>query len=90
MSEIKFTEEELKEVKEIRNNYGMIQNNLGSLGMVKLKLINQLNAINQQEEALAKNHDETQQKAQKFLEEINKKYGEGRLDIESGVFKKNK
>ena len=88
MSEIKFTEEELKEVKEVRNSYNNIQNNLGSLGMVQLKLINQLNAINQQEEALAKTHDETQEKEQKFLQEINKKYGEGRLDIETGVFKK--
>ena len=51
----------------------------------------------QQEESLAKEHDtlidsfnKTQDGEQKFLDEITKKYGQGTLNPETGVFTPNK
>ena len=84
--EVKFNEEELKSIKSIQSSYAEITNKLGQLSIAKLR-------IEQQEESLAKEHDtlidsfnKTQDGEQKFLDEITKKYGQGTLNPETGVF----
>ena len=88
--EVKFNEEELKSIKSIQSSYAEITNKLGQVSIAKLR-------IEQQEESLAKEHDtlidsfnKTQDGEQKFLDEITKKYGQGTLNPETGVFTKNK
>ena len=46
--------------------------------------------LNQQEQDLENNLNEIQSEESKFLEEITKKYGQGTLNPETGVFTKNK
>ena len=84
--EIKFTEEELKTVKEIQETYISIQNEFGSTAMKKLKLLQEVDYINQYEEDLTKNFEETQDKEKKFLEEVTKKYGDGTLNPNTGIY----
>ena len=81
--EVKFTEEELGKINSIRENYLNIQNSFGQGKMAKMRL-------NQQEQDLENNLNEIQSEESKFLEEITKKYGQGTLNPETGVFTKNK
>jgi len=81
--EVKFTEEELGKINSIRENYLNIQNRFGQVKMAKMRL-------NQQEQDLENNLNEIQSEESKFLEEITKKYGQGTLNPETGVFTKNK
>ena len=53
MSEVKFTEEELKQVKEIQDNYFDIQNQFGQVSVAKIRL-------QRQEEDIIKHEDQTQ------------------------------
>ena len=88
--EVKFTEDELKEVKTIQDGYFEVQNELGQLSIAKLRLEKQLDNINVEEENLNKGFFENQGKEIKFLEGITAKYGQGSLNPETGVFIPNK
>ena len=88
--EVKFTEEEIKQVKEIQDSYFNIQNDLGQLNITKLRLNKQLESLDEQENNLTENFFKTQDSEIKFLEGINKKYGQGTLNPETGVFTPNK
>ena len=77
--EVKFTEEELKTVQNIRQEYVSIQQSFGQLKLAQINLDNQEIDL---ENAL-KN---TQDKEQSFLDGITKKYGQGTLNPETGVF----
>ena len=88
--EVKFTEEEIKQVKEIQDSYFNIQNDLGQLNITKLRLNKQLESLDEQEKNLTENFFKTQDSEIKFLEGINKKYGQGTLNPETGVFTPNK
>ena len=85
----KYTEEELKKIKEIQDEYYRTQNQFGQLSVSEIRL-------NEQLEGLEKLRDETtiafkniQEEERKFLDEITKKYGEGSLNPETGEFTRN-
>ena len=81
--EVKFTEEELKNVQEIQQTYANIQNQFGQLKLAQIRLEEQEIEI---EDAL-KN---IQVEEKKFLDGITEKYGQGTLNPETGVFIPNK
>ena len=80
--EVKFTEEELTQVQNIQRSYQNVQNQFGQLKMAQLRLDNQEIEL---EESLKKLQDDES----KFLENITKKYGQGTLNPETGVFTAN-
>ena len=86
----KFTEEELKQVKQIQDKYFDIQNQFGLASITKLRLEKQMDNLMQQKEDLAKSFTEIQENERKFLDEITKKYGQGTLNPETGEFVPNK
>ncbi len=88
--EVKFTEEELKQIQEIQDSYYEIQNQFGQITLAKLKLEEQSNRLNENEEDIRKKFDEIQSKEKGFLKGVTDKYGEGTLNPETGVFTKNK
>ena len=90
MSEAKFTEDELKQVKEIQDSYFNIQNDFGQINIARLRLEKQLMSLEEQEENLNKNFFDTQESEIKFLEGITEKYGQGSLNPKTGVFTPNK
>ena len=91
MSEsVKFTEEELKTVKEIQDGYSKIQNQLGQLSIAKIRLTSQMNTLNDSEIKINEDFENLQLKEKDFLSEVTKKYGEGTLNPETGEFTPNK
>ena len=77
--EVKFTEEELKQVQNIQVSYQNVQNQFGQLKLAQIRLDNQEVDL---EEALK----QVQSEEKKFLDGITSKYGQGTLNPETGVF----
>ncbi len=86
----KFSQEELDKIKEVQKSYVGIQQAFGQLEVNKLRLEQQIGALNQASENLKEKFAEIQGSEQKLIEEFNKKYGDGTLDLESGTFTSNK
>ena len=85
-SEVKFTDEELEKIVKVRDKYLDIQNQFGQSAIVKIRLEERINDLNDKVESLKNDYIENQKVEQEFLEEINNKYGDGELNPESGVF----
>tara|TARA_R100000664_G_C2709346_1_gene106725 strand:- start:129 stop:389 length:261 start_codon:yes stop_codon:yes gene_type:complete len=81
--EVKFTEDEIKQVKNIQSNYVSIQAQFGQLKLSQIRL-------DEQEVELEEGLKSLQNDEKKFLDEITKKYGQGSLNSETGVFTPNK
>jgi hypothetical protein len=83
--EIKFTEEELVQIKQLRDNTNRIVYQFGEIDL-------ELFLIQQRTEELQKLRMQLQSEYQEqtiaertLVEELNKKYGAGQVDIESGI-----
>ena len=77
--EVKFTEEELKNVQDIQKSYVNVQNQFGQLKMAQIRL-------DEQEVELEEALKQIQTEEKKFLDGITSKYGQGTLNPETGVF----
>ena len=87
---IKFKDEELKNIEEIQNKYFNIQGELGRLSITKIRLNQQLESLDEKEESLQTEFVKIQDEEKAFVDSINKKYGDGVLDPESGTFTPSK
>jgi len=83
---VKFTEDEMKDIESLQQTYVGIQNAFGQLGVARIRLENQINDLNLSEENIRKQFLDTQTKEREFVDLINKKYGDGNLDLTTGVF----
>mgnify|MGYP003630063071 CR=1 FL=1 len=81
--ETKFTEDELKKVQNIQKSYASVQNQFGQLKLAQIRL-------DSQEVDLEDSLKSIQTEEQKFLDGITKKYGDGTLNPDTGVFTPNK
>lgn len=77
--EIKFTEEEMKQVQNVQKNYVNVQNQFGQLKMAQIRL-------DEQEIDLENSLQKIKKEEKEFLDSITEKYGQGTLDPETGVF----
>ena len=84
--EVKFTEDEMKQISELRGTYSNLQNTLGQMGVARIRLEQQINDLNDGEGKIRVQFTENQKKERDFVDSINKKYGDGNLNLESGVF----
>jgi len=84
--EVKFTEEEVKSIKDIRETYFAIKNTFGQLGVSRLRVEQDMEAIDTAEDNLKKTYRETQDKERNLVDEITKKYGDGQFNLETGTF----
>ena len=84
--EVKFTEDEMKILTELQQTYATVQNTLGQLSVNRIRLSQELTGLDEAENKLRNDFVETQQKERDFVQEINKKYGDGNLDLNTGVF----
>ena len=89
-TDTKFSQEEMDRIKEIQSSYVGIQQAFGQVEVGRLRLEQQLDATQKASSDLRDKFLETQQSEQKFIEELNTKYGDGSLDLESGTFTPNK
>ena len=86
----KFTKEEMDMISKIQETYLDIQQKLGQVSLSKLKLEQQAEAIDRMEEELLENFKKTQNEEKDFVDNVTKKYGDGTLNPESGIFTPNK
>ena len=84
--EVKFTEEEMKQINELQQGYLTLQNALGQVSVARIRLEQQLNDIDSSEGTIKSQFVDNQKKEKDFVDSINKKYGDGNLDLTSGVF----
>ena len=81
--DIKFSDDELKEIADIRTSYAEITNGFGQIGLTKYNL-------DKQEEQAEKDFESVKAKESKVLQGITEKYGPGTLDPNTGVFTPSK
>jgi len=86
MSENKFTEEEMKKLRGVQQNYFEIQNSFGKVKIAKMNLEKQLEDLDNFEESLMKKFTSNKEDESNFVDEITKKYGDGNLNLETGTF----
>ena len=90
MADTKFSQEEMDKIKEIQSSYVGVRQAFGQLEVNRIRLEQQLDATQQASSDLRKKFSDVQGDEQKFIEELNTKYGDGSLDLESGTFTPNK
>ena len=86
----KFTKEEMDMISKIQETYLDIQQKLAQVSLSKLKLEQQAEAIDRMEEELLENFKKTKKEEKDFVDGVTKKYGDGTLNPESGIFTPNK
>ena len=84
--EVKFTEEESKQVIDIRNKYQDIQIRFGEFALYKLKVEEDYENLNRLEESLRNEYKETQKTESTLIDNLTKKYGTGKLNPTTGEF----
>jgi len=83
---VKFSEEEMKQINELQGTYLNLQNTLGQMSVQRMRLEQQVENLDVAEENVRTSFVDTQKKERDFVDQINKKYGDGNLDLSSGVF----
>jgi len=84
--ETKFTEEEVKSLKELQESYMEVQSQLGRLSIAKLNFQKQAQDLEQKDAETRDQFFQLQTKEQDLVQELTKKYGQGSLDPSTGVF----
>ena len=84
--EVKFTEDEMKQINVLQQGYVNLQNALGQLSVNRIRLNQQFDDLDTAEDNVRTQFVENQTKERDFVDGINKKYGDGNLDLTSGVF----
>tara|TARA_Y100000593_G_scaffold88565_1_gene171110 strand:- start:76 stop:363 length:288 start_codon:yes stop_codon:yes gene_type:complete len=87
--EIKFTDDELKSLKNLQTRYLDIQQKFGQLAIGRINLNNRINEMDKLELENKKEFDEIVVEESKLVDELTKKYGQGQLDPNTGVFTPN-
>ena len=88
--QVKFTEEEIKQLNGIREEYINIQSQFGQLAVSKIRLENDMDNLSQLEENLHKSFIVNTKSEQDFVDGITKKYGDGTFNPDTGIFTPNK
>tara|TARA_B100001094_G_C18184796_1_gene803092 strand:+ start:1030 stop:1305 length:276 start_codon:yes stop_codon:yes gene_type:complete len=86
----KLAKEEIDKVKNMQTKYLQIQQGIGQIRVSLIKLSQQQEALVGAEDELNSQFLATQKEEREFVDELNKKYGSGTLDIENEVFIPNK
>ena len=81
--QIKFTEEEIQKINQLRQDVSNVFYQLGQISIEKKKLIDE---ITQNEKELFQKHIELIEFEQTLFKELNEKYGDGDYDPITGVF----
>ena len=85
-NEIKFSEEELKSLKDLLTNYQEKQAILGQLAVQRILLDQQSNALDNRMKDVQTEYEAVQQTERDLVAKLNEKYGPGQLDPATGVF----
>ena len=87
MSEkVKFSDEELKNLEQLQNDYSEKQVELGQVHVQRLLLNQQIEELHNKQSALEQEYIQIQGREKQLVDALNQKYGPGQLDPETGVF----
>ena len=87
MSEkVKFSDEELKDLEQLQNDYSQKQVELGQVHVQRLLLNQQIEELHNKQSALDQEYIQIQGREKQLVDALNQKYGPGQLDPETGVF----
>jgi ribosome maturation factor RimP len=89
MSTIKITDEEMQSIKAIQEKYTTLGVQLVQLKLARKSGEEYLQQLDDQESALSKQVDETNKQEKDLADGLNKKYGVGTLDMQTGEFTPN-
>lgn len=84
--EIKFSDEELKSLQELSQNYQNIQASFGQMKVQKILNQQQADALEEAEVKMDADYKDIQDKERELVQQLNEKYGPGQLDPQTGVF----
>ena len=84
--ETKFTDEEIKSLNELSQNYQQIQLAFGQFKVQHLLAEQQMNALEEAEVQMESDYSDLQDKERELVKQLNEKYGPGSLDPQTGVF----
>ena len=80
---IKFTEEEIQSINQLRADVGSVFTQLGQLAIEKQRRISEIEEV---ESNLMKKHSELANVEQELFKGLNEKYGDGNFDPNTGEF----
>ena len=87
MSEqIKFSEEEIAEIKQVQANYQKLGLDLVQIKLAILNAKNQLDTYESEEKMLTERILDLNEAERTIAKNLEEKYGKGEIDLESGVF----
>ena len=89
MSTTKITDEEMQSIKAIQEKYTTLGVQLVQLKLARKSGEEYLQQLDDQESALSKQVDETNKQEKDLADSLNKKYGVGSLDMQTGEFTPN-
>jgi hypothetical protein len=83
---IKLTTEEIELINKLGSVYSRITAEFGQIKIEKILLKGQLSRLEELETSLTEEYLDNQTSEQLFAESIQKKYGEGEINLETGEF----
>jgi hypothetical protein len=89
-NQIKFTDEELNDIKSMREDNTSLILEFGQIEVDTCTLNARLKELEVEKQNLQTKYFELQQRERNLVQVLNEKYGAGTVDIESGVFIPNK
>lgn len=84
-----FTPEEIEKIKELQDRYNTLGVQLVQLKLAQKNAKEYLDSLNEQELIIEQQVFETNQEEKDLALQLDEKYGEGSLDLESGEFTPN-
>ena len=84
--EVKFTQEELNSIEQLKNNYSSITNALGNLEISRIQTEKRLDMLYNEKLSLETQYEQIIQTENNLINTLTEKYGQGNLDINTGVF----
>jgi DNA repair exonuclease SbcCD ATPase subunit len=87
---IKFTEDEMKQINEFKTKFSEITAQLGELEIETILVESQLESLKKYKDNLKNDYIKLRESEVKLAGTLKEKYGEGELDVNTGVFKPTK
>lgn len=85
-TEIKFTQEELDQIKQLRDNTNRIIYQFGEIDLELHLMQQRTDELQKLRTSLQSEYQNQSNTERALVDELNKKYGAGQVDIESGIF----
>ena len=84
--EIKFTQEELDSLSNLRNSFAQLELTLGKVEIARIQTEQRMEQLEGEKLRLETQFSEVQKQERALVESLNEKYGQGNLNPETGVF----